>query len=124
MNYEALPNDMFLPYMKENRLLLCKIYKASKSGDTKVVRSLILHATDGELRILLEVLRRIAVREIGLSKEGSEKVVRSRRAALLRRLAVARKYEEISTLPRLDLVKYLSNFNALYVHLFHYLFNH
>ena len=70
------------------------------------------------------MLRRIAVREIGLSKEGSEKVVRSRRAALLRRLAVARKYEEISTLPRLDLVKYLSNFNALYVHLFHYLFNH
>ena len=123
MGLDALPNDLFLAHMKNHKLLLCKLYKASRAGDGKLVRFTILQATDGELKVVLEVLRRIAVREIRLSKNGSEKLVRSRRSSMLRRLANSDKYDEISRYPRAQLTKFLCSFSSLYVHLFHYLFN-
>ena len=123
MNLDQLPPDLFLPFMKDHRLLLCKLYRSSKAGDTKIVRSIILNCTDAELQIVLEVLRRIATRQIHLTKAGSEKLVRSKRSALLRRLANKKKYEEIFKYDRPDLVKFLCSFASLYCHLFHLLFN-
>lgn len=122
-DFDKLSNEQFLPMMKHHKVFLARVYKLSKAKNVKRVKSLLLHASDAQQHVLLEILRRIGARDIRLTKSGSEKVVKSKRAALLKRLQHADHYEMIKASSRENLTKLLCNFISLYAYLLHYLFN-
>lgn len=118
-NLSSLSQEKMREYLLFHAEFLRHLYHLSSQSAHLGVRSLLAEATPEELSVLLEVLRRIFIGEIRLTKEGSAKVYQSRKFGKAKRLGEKKIFLSLVNSGSASVVTYLLQLSNLYHHLLH-----
>lgn len=113
-DYSDLPPEQMRARLLNSADFIRHLYMSARNHNHLTTRSTITQASNEELSVLLEILHRIALRQIRLYKMGSKRLGRSRRVSLLKRLASKSFFRKFLDCERNVVVTYLLKFTQLY----------